>query len=123
MVFSYRFQEIIGFGGSWSDAAAIGLDRLTPDLRTKVLRSYYSEEGIEYSTARVVISGCDFSNRPYSYDDINDDWELGNWSLVEEDTNMKVSLRNLIEVDLRYLYYFCGRFHKCKKQFALQANP
>lgn len=85
-----KYQEIIGFGTSWSDAGAIGLNRLSSNLRTKVLRSYFSEEGIEYSTARVVISGCDFSNRPYTYDDIIDDWQLDGWTLVEEDLQMKV---------------------------------
>lgn len=84
-----KYQEIIGFGTSWSDAAAIGLNRLSPSLRTKVLRSYFSDEGIEYSTARVVISGCDFSNRPYTYDDVAGDWELNEWALVEEDLQMK----------------------------------
>lgn len=85
-----KYQEIIGFGSSWSDAAAIGLNRISANLRTKVLRSYFSEEGIEYSTARVVISGCDFSNRPYTYDDTVDDWQLDGWTLVEEDLLMKV---------------------------------
>jgi O-glycosyl hydrolase len=86
----FRFQEIIGFGGAWSDAAAIGLHNLNPELRTKVLRSYFSNEGIEYSTARVVISGSDFSNRPYTYDDVDNDWNLTKWSLVREDVEMKV---------------------------------
>lgn len=85
-----RYQEIIGFGTSWSDAAAIGLNRISPNLRSKVLHSYFSDEGIEYSTARVVISGCDFSNRPYTYDDVLDDWQLDGWTLVEEDSDMKV---------------------------------
>jgi len=85
------FQEIIGFGGSWSDAAAIGLGRLTPALRTAALKSYYSTEGIEYSTGRVVISGSDFSTRPYSYDDTLNDWSLNSWKLVDEDVNYKVS--------------------------------
>jgi glucosylceramidase len=91
-----KFQEIIGFGGSWSDAAAIGIDRMSPDLRTKILRSYFSDQGIEYSLARVVISGCDFSTVPYSYDDVQNDWELENWSLVREDTAMKVHYLNLL---------------------------
>lgn len=78
------------FRFAWSDAAAIGLNRLSPNLRTKVLRSYFSEEGIEYSAARVVIAGRDFSNRPYTYDDVVDDWELINWNLLQEDLEMKV---------------------------------
>jgi glucosylceramidase len=85
-----EFQEIIGFGGSWSDAAAIGLGRMSNSLRTEILRAYFSEEGIEYSTARVVISGSDFSNRPYSYDDTVDDWGLNNWKLADEDVMYKI---------------------------------
>jgi len=88
------FQEIIGFGGSWSDAAAIGLGRMSAPLRTEILKAYFSEEGIEYSTARVVISGCDFSTRPYTYDDTIDDWGLNNWNLAEEDVMYKVSFKN-----------------------------
>lgn len=84
------FQEIIGFGGSWSDAAAIGIGRMSPALRTSILRSYYSNEGIEYSTARVVISGSDFSNRPYTYDDTVNDWALNDWKLADEDVLYKV---------------------------------
>jgi glucosylceramidase len=85
------FQEIIGFGGSWSDAAAIGLGRMSIPLRTQILKAYFSEEGIEYSTARVVISGSDFSTRPYSYDDTVDDWGLNNWVLADEDVQYKVT--------------------------------
>jgi len=85
-----KYQEIIGFGGSWSDAAAIGIGRMSEKLRNDILRSYFSDEGIEYSTARVVISGSDFSNRPYTYDDTPWDWDLEQWSLVEEDTLYKI---------------------------------
>jgi glucosylceramidase len=84
------FQEIIGFGGSWSDAAGISIGRMSEKLKTSILRSYYSEEGIEYSTARVVVGGSDFSTRLYSLDDTAWDWDLAHWSLAEEDTLYKV---------------------------------
>jgi len=89
---SAKFQEIIGFGGAWSDAAAIGVGRMSPKLQESILRAYYSDEGIEYSTARVVISGSDFSTRPYTYDDVDGDWELDSWSLAQEDIDYKVNL-------------------------------
>ena len=61
---SKTFQNIIGFGGAWSDAAALSIGRMSPNLQKSILRAYFSDEGIEYSTARVVISGCDFSTSP-----------------------------------------------------------
>lgn len=86
-----KFQEIIGFGSSFTDASALGLGRLSPNLRTKVLESYFGTQGIEYSTSRVVISGSDFSNRPYTYDDVQNDWSLNSWALVDEDISYKVN--------------------------------
>jgi len=38
----------------------------------------------------VVISGCDFSTRPYSYDNTPDDGGLDNWALASEDTDYKI---------------------------------
>jgi len=87
-----KFQEIIGFGTSFTDASALSLGRMSANLRSKVLSSYYSKEGIEYSLSRVVISGSDFSVRPYSYDDVPNDWSLNGWSLVDEDISYKVQL-------------------------------
>ncbi|CAL8123450.1 unnamed protein product [Orchesella dallaii] len=89
-----KFQEIIGFGTSFTDASALSLGRMSENLRTKVLRSYYSNEGIEYSLSRVVISGSDFSNRPYTYDDVPNDWSLNGWSLVDEDISYKIPQMN-----------------------------
>jgi len=86
------FQEIIGFGGAYSDAAAVAIGNLSPNLQDKLMRSYYSTNGIEYSTGRVVISGSDFSNRPYTYDDVVDDYDLVSFSLVDEDLTYKIPL-------------------------------
>ena len=88
--FSEKFQEIIGFGGAFSDAAVLSIGSLSEKLQRDLLGSYYNASGIEYSVGRVVISGCDFSNRAYSYDDTPYDWDLVNFSFVEEDTRYKV---------------------------------
>lgn len=41
---------------------------------------------------RMPMGTCDFSVRPYSYDDWPNDFELKNFTLAEEDVKMKVSL-------------------------------
>ena len=87
---SEKMQEIIGFGGAFSDAAVLSIGSLSEKLQRDLLGSYYSASGLEYSVGRVVISGCDFSNRAYTYDDSLFDWDLANFSFVEEDTRYKV---------------------------------
>ncbi|KGL80274.1 Glucosylceramidase, partial [Tinamus guttatus] len=60
--------------------------------REHLLRSYFSEEGIEYTLLRMPLGCSDFSERPYSYADVPNDYELRHFQLAEEDTRMKVSV-------------------------------
>ncbi|CAG7818143.1 unnamed protein product [Allacma fusca] len=88
---SWTFQEILGFGGAFSDAATLGMGSLSDKVKMDALRSYYSPDGIEYSLGRVVISGSDFSNRGYSYNDNHpDDWDHVNFAFVGEDIDYKI---------------------------------
>ena len=48
--------------------------------------------GIEYNLIRVPMGCSDFSTRPYSYDDVPDDFELRHFALAEEDLEMKVGV-------------------------------
>uniref|UniRef100_A0A8B9GGL8 Glucosylceramidase n=1 Tax=Amazona collaria TaxID=241587 RepID=A0A8B9GGL8_9PSIT len=48
--------------------------------------------GIEYNLIRLPIACSDFSTRPYSYDDVADDYELKHFKLAEEDVKMKIPL-------------------------------
>lgn len=57
-----------------------------------IYRSYFSDEGLEYSLCRIPIGGTDFSTHGYSYDDNNDepDPTLSNFALAQEDYDLKV---------------------------------
>lgn len=46
--------------------------------------------GIEYNLVRLPMACSDFSTRPYSYDDVPNDYELKHFRLAEEDVTMKV---------------------------------
>ncbi|KAI1301356.1 Lysosomal acid glucosylceramidase [Halotydeus destructor] len=92
---SSTFQEILGFGGAFTDSAGININSLTGDLSNKIIENYYSDNGIEYSVGRIPIGGTDFSTRAYSLDDVEDDFELANFSLAEEDYKFKLPLIKL----------------------------
>ncbi|NXA70578.1 GLCM Glucosylceramidase, partial [Mohoua ochrocephala] len=87
---SALYQHVKGFGGSLSDAAAMNILKLSRPAQDNLLRSYFSESGIEYNLIRVPMACSDFSVRPYSYDDVPDDYELKHFRLVDEDVKMKV---------------------------------
>uniref|UniRef100_K3WLY0 Glycosyl hydrolase family 30 TIM-barrel domain-containing protein n=1 Tax=Globisporangium ultimum (strain ATCC 200006 / CBS 805.95 / DAOM BR144) TaxID=431595 RepID=K3WLY0_GLOUD len=75
------YQQVIGFGGAFTDAAAINTYKLTPALQQKVLDAYFSETGLEYSTGRIPISSSDFSESIYSYNPVVDDFNMTHFSI------------------------------------------
>ncbi|NWR63692.1 GLCM Glucosylceramidase, partial [Bucorvus abyssinicus] len=83
-------QHVKGFGGSLSDTAALNVLRLSRPAQDRLLRSYFSESGIEYNLIRLPMACSDFSVHPYSYDDVPHDYELKHFRLAEEDVKMKV---------------------------------
>ncbi|CAL4125526.1 unnamed protein product, partial [Meganyctiphanes norvegica] len=92
---SVKFQSIFGFGGAFTDAAGLNIISLTPPMQDKLIRSYYSSEGLEYNLGRVPIGGTDFSTRPYTYDDLTNnktDKSLNNFSLANEDYQYKIPI-------------------------------
>uniref|UniRef100_A0A670JLS3 Glucosylceramidase n=1 Tax=Podarcis muralis TaxID=64176 RepID=A0A670JLS3_PODMU len=97
LLYSYNpcvhYQCIKGFGGSHTDSSSINILQLSPPAQEHLLRSYFSKDGIEYNLLRLPIGCSDFSTRPYSYDDdCPDDFELKCFSLVQEDTKLKIPL-------------------------------
>lgn len=67
-------QQIIGFGGAFTEASAYNLQRVSKDVRDKVIKAYFHPlEGIGYTLGRVSIHGCDFSLGSYLYVDDYDD--------------------------------------------------
>uniref|UniRef100_A0A663ELV3 Glucosylceramidase n=1 Tax=Aquila chrysaetos chrysaetos TaxID=223781 RepID=A0A663ELV3_AQUCH len=86
-----RYQKVKGFGGSITDAAAMNIFSLPETAQDHLLRSYFSEEGLEYNLVRLPMASCDFSLHAYTYDDVPFDYELAHFSLRDEDTKLKAS--------------------------------
>ena len=84
------YQEIIGFGGAFTDAATINIKSLSSRTQQNLINSYFSSSGIEYNMGRIPMASCDFSKRIYSYDDHEDDIDLKYFSLVDEDLHFKI---------------------------------
>lgn len=87
---SLQYQEMVGFGGGFTDAAGINIMSLSATTRDTLIRSYFSPEGLRYSMGRVPIAGTDFSTRTYSYDDVEGDVDLKHFALAEDDLKYKL---------------------------------
>ncbi|GMT24735.1 hypothetical protein PFISCL1PPCAC_16032, partial [Pristionchus fissidentatus] len=86
------YQEIIGFGGAFTDAAGINIMSLSESARERLMETVYGEKGARYSTGRVPIASTDFSTRIYSYNDNTGDENMNKFALTAEDENYKIPL-------------------------------
>ena len=80
---SETFQEILGFGGAFTEAAALNWRSLSEADQAEVIRRYFAspaEGGLGYTVGRVPIGSCDFGPgnklRYYNLDDVAGDVEL-----------------------------------------------
>lgn len=81
---SEEFQKITGFGGSFTEASASLLNRLSQENRDKILNAYFSENGANYSLTRTTIASCDFSLSNYTYAKVENDLELANFTIEDD---------------------------------------
>ena len=77
-------QEIIGFGGAFTESSAYNLNQLSPENRMEVLQAYFSKEGSAYSLTRTHMNSCDFSVSNYSYTPVEGDVNLEYFSIEED---------------------------------------
>nr|UVJ88516.1 glucocerebrosidase 3 [Nilaparvata lugens] len=82
-------QSIIGVGGAFTDSFGFSFNNLTRDTQDHLLKSYFSEDGIEYTFNRVVFGSSDFSLNAYSYVEDNDT-SLHTFNLTESDFLYKI---------------------------------
>jgi glucosylceramidase len=67
------YQEMIGFGGAFTESSAYNLIRINKEKREEAIKAYFDkEEGLGYTICRVSIHGCDFSLNSYTYIDEGD---------------------------------------------------
>lgn len=79
-----KFQTITGFGGSFTEASAYLLNRLSPENRKKILEAYFSEEGAKYSLTRTHIASCDFSLSNYTYAKVENDMLMEHFTIEDD---------------------------------------
>ncbi len=78
------YQEVLGFGGAFTEAAAYTFSKMTPYSQEKIIKAYFHPtEGLNYNLGRVAIHSCDFALENYTY--VNDhDKSLESFSIERD---------------------------------------
>lgn len=94
-----EYQEILGFGGAFTESSALNLRLVSREMREKVLELYFDpEKGIGYNFCRSTINSCDFSEEPYSYDDVRDDFALAHFDIAHDRENILSMIKEAMDI-------------------------
>ena len=76
------FQTLEGFGGAFTEAAAVTWQKLSPARQQEVLRDYFDpQQGHGYTLCRVHMNSCDFALGNYAHLDTPGDVDLATFSI------------------------------------------
>uniref|UniRef100_A0A7S0ATM4 Glucosylceramidase n=1 Tax=Pyrodinium bahamense TaxID=73915 RepID=A0A7S0ATM4_9DINO len=84
-------QELLGFGGAFTEASAVTFQQLSRTLQEQILEQYFGASGLRYTMGRVHINSCDFSVASYSFDE-----QYGDSNLVSFDDQLMHDKKALI---------------------------
>ena len=79
------YQEYLGFGGAFTEAAAVTLRKMPPEKQAEILNAYFNQKtGHGYTLGRTHINSCDFALGNYACDDVDGDFELRHFSIEHD---------------------------------------
>jgi glucosylceramidase len=101
-----RYQQVLGFGGALTEAAAYVYSQLNPTLQNELIESYFGTSGNQYSVCRTHINSCDFSLASYSFDDSNNDYNLNNFSIAHNQQYLFPFIKKVLSASVNQVRLF-----------------
>jgi glucosylceramidase len=83
-----EYQEILGFGGAFTEASAYVYYLLDKKIQNRIMDLYFGADGLQYSVGRVHIGSCDFSLKSYNFDNFTDDFSLSRFDISHDKRQM-----------------------------------
>ncbi len=87
------YQDVLGFGAAFTDAACYNFNQLTPDSREQLLHEFFSPSEMNLSVCRTCIGASDYATKAYSYSEVGPDPELKNFSIDHDKEYILPSMR------------------------------
>lgn len=94
-----QFQEFVGFGGAFTEAASVTLDKMPDAARKEIMAAYFSKEkGHAYTLCRTHINSCDFSTGNYAYTEVAGDVDLKHFRIDRDRQSLIPMIREAISL-------------------------
>jgi glucosylceramidase len=104
-----RFQECLGFGGAFTEAAAVTLDKMPTHRRQEILAAYFSpSQGNAYTICRTPINSCDFSLANYAYAEVEGDVGLEHFSIARDRQSLIPMIHKAMDLSAGALRLFAS---------------
>lgn len=90
---SQKFQEILGFGAAFTDAACYTFNRLDAPARESLFHELFHPSELGLNVCRTCIGSSDYSTEMFSYDEGEPDLEMKRFSLGHDEPYVIPMLR------------------------------
>ncbi len=81
---SKKFQEILGFGGAFTDAACYMFNQLAPSARHQLFHEMFHPSEMGLSVCRICVGSSDYAVKVYSFDEGEPDPDLTRFSIEHD---------------------------------------
>lgn len=96
---SQRFQDALGFGAAFTDAACYTFNRLDPAARESVFHELFHPSEMGLNLCRTCIGSSDYSTEMFSYDEGEPDPEMKRFSIAHDQAYVLPMLREARKVN------------------------
>lgn len=96
---SQRYQDILGFGAAFTDAACYTFNRLEPSTRDILFHELFHPSEMRLSVCRTCIGSSDYSTEMFSYDEGEPDPDMKRFSLAHDQSYVLPILREARKVN------------------------
>jgi glucosylceramidase len=100
-----KFQEILGFGGCFSDAACYVINQLHQPLREQLLHELFHPTELALNVNRTCIGAADSAAMVYSYDEGEADPDLKRFSIDHDREYILPILKRVHEINPEVFYF------------------
>jgi glucosylceramidase len=90
---SKTFQDILGFGAAFTDAACYTFNRLDPSVRETLFHDLFHPSEMGLNVCRTCIGASDYSTEVFSYDEGEPDPEMKRFSIAHDQPYLLPMLR------------------------------
>lgn len=81
---SKKYQEVLGFGAAFTDAACYTFNRLEPSVRQDLFHELFHPSEMGLSVCRTCMGASDYSTEVFSYDEGEPDLEMARFSIAHD---------------------------------------